>query len=98
MFEIVVEPDAALELEELPPFESRRILDEIERQLGMAPTRETRRRKRLVGVDPPWDQVGPVWRLRVGEFRVFYDVIPARRLLLVKAIRAKGRRTTGEIL
>ncbi len=58
----------------------------------------SRYRKELVGLVPPWDQVRPVWELRVGDYRVFYDVDAADRTVLVRAIRHKGRRTTGEIL
>ena len=36
--------------------------------------------------------------LRVGDFRVFYDIEPEQRLVLVRAVRSKGRKTTGEIL
>jgi mRNA-degrading endonuclease RelE of RelBE toxin-antitoxin system len=97
-YSIVVEPDALVELSELPSNEARRIVDEIERQLSKEPATETRRRKQLVGVEPPWDQAGPVWQLRIGDHRVFYDVDLRGRSVLVKAIRHKGRKRTGEIL
>jgi len=44
---------------------------------------------------PPWDAVPPVWELRVGEFRVFYDVSKTERTVHVQAIRKKpsGKRT-----
>ena len=64
----------------------------------MTPTMESRRRKTLLGVDPPWDQVGPVWQLRIGEFRVFYDVDDRLEQVVVRAVRRKARKTTGEIL
>ncbi len=48
---------------------------------------------------PPWDHVDPVWELRVGEYRVFYDVDQLRAIVSVRAIRHKPpRKTTGEIL
>jgi mRNA-degrading endonuclease RelE of RelBE toxin-antitoxin system len=46
---------------------------------------------------PPWDQVRPVWELKVGEYRVFYDVDEGRALVIVQAVRRKGRKRTGEI-
>jgi hypothetical protein len=47
---------------------------------------------------PPWDSVHPVWQLRVGDFRVFYDVDEAQQTVIVRAIRRKGSKTTEEIL
>ena len=38
------------------------------------PDRQTRNRKILVGLVPPWEHIPPVWELRIGEYRVFYDV------------------------
>lgn len=75
-----------------------RILDEIERLLGIEPTVETRRRKRLVGLAAPWQNVRPIWQLRIGEYRIFYDVDESTRLVSVRAIRRKGRKTTEETL
>ena len=47
----------------------------------------------------PWDQLGPVWQLSVGDFRVFYDVVEDDRLVIVRAVRRKpAHRTTDEIL
>jgi hypothetical protein len=40
--------------------------------------------------------VRPVWELRVGEYRVFYDVDSDRSVVIVQAIRREGRRTTGD--
>jgi mRNA-degrading endonuclease RelE of RelBE toxin-antitoxin system len=39
-----------------------------------------------------------VWQLRVGDFRVFYDVDEDREQVIIRAIRRKGRRSTKEIL
>ncbi len=47
---------------------------------------------------PPWDEVRQVWQLRVGDFRVFYDVDEERREVVVRAIRRKGSKTTKEVL
>jgi len=49
----------------------------------------------------PWDRIlanDTVWELRVGEYRVFYDVDSDRSVVIVQAVRRKGRRTTGETL
>ena len=76
-----------------------RILDKIEEQLTHEPTRETRNKKMLVGLAPPWEHVQPVWELRVGENRVFYDVDEDASVVIVRAVRYKPpHKTTEEIL
>jgi hypothetical protein len=58
-----------------------------------------RNRKLLPGLRPPWEQELPVWELRVGEWRVFYDVDVAQCIVTVRAIRHKPpHATTEEIL
>lgn len=73
-YEISIEELAAVELEALRVFDERRIVQAIEEQLSHQPTTVTRRRKRLDSLTPSFEHVAPVWELRVGEFRVFYDV------------------------
>ena len=41
---------------------------------------------------------GFVHQLRVGDFRVFYDVDETERVVIVMHVRRKGRKTTGEVL
>ena len=73
------------------------ILDEIDIQLTHEPVRETRNRKVLVGLVPPWEHVPPVWELRIGDYRVFYDVHEKEKMVMVRAIRHKPpHKTTGE--
>ena len=76
----------------------RRVLNAVEEKLRLEPARQDRRRKVLVGLVPPWDQVRPVWQLQVGEFRVFYDVDEEKTAVIVRAVRRKGRKMTEEIL
>jgi mRNA-degrading endonuclease RelE of RelBE toxin-antitoxin system len=71
---IEIMPTALRELADLGPFVGRPIVQAIEEQLTLQPTVPTRRRKRLEGLKPSFEAVPPVWELRVGEFRVFYDV------------------------
>ena len=76
-----------------------RILDRIEVQLAHEPTRQTRKRKVITGLVPPWEHEAPVWQLRVGGYRVFYDVSEAASVVTVRAIRYKPpHETTEEIL
>ncbi len=58
----------------------------------------SRRRKLLEGLVPSWDSAHPVSQLRVGDFRVFYDVDERAREVIVRAVRRKGTKMTEEIL
>lgn len=87
------------DLKKLRAYERKRILDGIEKQLTVEPTRKTRNRKILVGLIPPWEYVAPVWELRAGEYRVFYDVDETTSTVFVRVIRHKPpHKTTEEIL
>ena len=87
------------DIAELRSFERRRILDGIEAQLKYEPAQQTRNKKLLVGLKPPWEHAEPVWELRIGEYRVFYDIDDAAKIVMVRAIRHKPpHRTTEEIL
>ena len=93
MFEVAYHPDAAKELRALRANERARILDEIEKHLVEAPRRLTRSKKVL-----DLGEEGRVHQLRVGEYRVFYDVDEVERIVIVRHVRLKGRKTTGEVL
>jgi mRNA-degrading endonuclease RelE of RelBE toxin-antitoxin system len=57
------------DLRNMRAYDRRAVLDTIERVLPSTPTQTSKSRiKRLRGVD------SPQYRLRVGDFRVFYDV------------------------
>ena len=46
-----------------------------------------------------WEAVPPVWELRVGESRVFYDVSEEDSVVYVRAVRRKPRgKKTEDIL
>ena len=98
MFEILYEEAAQRDLRGLRVHEARRVMDEVDAQLATNPTRPARRKKLLEGLVPPWEAVRPVWQLRVGDLRVFYDVDKERQRVLVRAIRRKGTKTTREVL
>lgn len=87
------------DLADLRAHERVRILDSIEEQLRREPTRLARNRKILFGLIPPWEHAEPVWELRVGEYRVFYDVDEVASVVIVRTIRCKPpHKTTEEIL
>lgn len=99
MFRIQYAEGVAKDLRRIRTFDRARALDEIEEHLTRQPTQETRNRKLLRGLVPPWDSVLPVWELRVGQYRVFYDADDGSRIVQVRAIRRKPPgRTTGDIL
>ena len=98
LFTILYEEAAEGDLRAFRAYDVRRILDEVDAQLTTAPLNPSRRRKRLEGLIPPWNSMRPVWQLRVGDFRVFYDVDEEQQAVIVRAIRPKGTRTTEEIL
>ncbi|MBI4822872.1 MAG: type II toxin-antitoxin system RelE/ParE family toxin [Nitrospirae bacterium] len=63
------------------------------------PASLSRNRKILINLVPPWDAVPPVWELRVKQYRVFYDVDEAKKIVYVRAVREKPtNKTTEEIL
>ena len=65
----------------------------------MNPASEPGTGRLLDNLIPPWQTVAPIWELRVGEYRVFYDVSPTESVVDVRAVRRKRRGTkTEEIL
>jgi mRNA-degrading endonuclease RelE of RelBE toxin-antitoxin system len=97
-FDIEITDLAAEELRRIRLYDRRQIIQEIHRQLENQPTVVTRNRKRLDGAVPDFEHVAPVWELRVGEFRVFYDVEEFIRIVFVRAVRRKRQWQTTEDL
>ncbi len=99
MFEIEYAESVERDLLPLRAYHRKAVLDAIDRQLRHEPLTGTRRRKPLPGLIPPWEHVPPVWQLRVGEYRVFYDVDEDNRVVKVRAIRRKAaHKVTKDIL
>ena len=99
MYEIRLSEDVEIDLRKLSAYYRRAVLDAIEIQLRTEPMIETRNRKELASLVPPWTAEPPIWELRVGEHRVFYDVSEKERVVDVRAVRKKPPgRTTEEIL
>jgi mRNA-degrading endonuclease RelE of RelBE toxin-antitoxin system len=95
----------------LRAYEVRQIVDAVDEQLTHEPDRESKRKKIIrPGEDLPFEHLEPVWQLRVGEYRVFYDVAereeerpeiepPCEGVVSIRAVRHKpGHKTTREIL
>ena len=86
-------------MKSLRPYDRGVLLDAIELHLAHAPSVETHKRKRLRNLTPPFEAVAPIWQLRIGAFRVFYDVNEEARRIDIRAIRKKPAHfTTEEIL
>ena len=90
---------ASNDLKPFRTFDQRRITDAIKEQLQHQPTEATKNRKCLEGVEPEFDYEPPLWELRCGEFRVFYDVDQEGQVVHVRAIRRKDQgQTTEDVL
>ncbi len=87
------------DLQGLRARDRKHILNTIDQQLTHTPTQETRNKKIVVGLKPPWEHEEPVRELRIGKYRVFYDVNEEAQQVIVRAIREKPpHRTTEDIL
>lgn len=99
MFNILYSKDVARDLKKIRAYERTHILDRIEKQLRHEPYIETRNRKILVSLIPPWEYIEPVWELRIGEYRAFYDVDRESLTVIIRAIKHKPTdKITEEIL
>jgi len=83
MYEIEYTPEAIEDLKLFRRYEQQSIFDQIGEQLLYEPTIETRNRKKLRP-----NNVAE-YELRVGKFRVFYDVDEPAKIVKVEAIGYK---------
>ena len=99
MYEVEYTESAATHLAGMRLYDRAPVLEAIATQLTHQPNQPTRNRKKLLNLQPPWDFVEPLWELRVGEYRVFYDVDEQAKRVFVRAVRHKPlHKTTEEIL
>ena len=89
MYELRFATDVVDDLKRVRVHDRRRILDAIETQLSYQPTVATMNRKILVDLTPAWEANPPIWELRVGAYRVFYDVDEDQKEVYVRAVREK---------
>jgi mRNA-degrading endonuclease RelE of RelBE toxin-antitoxin system len=88
-FSIEYDQEAEDDLKAVRSFDQKRIVDAIAAHLRHTPTNTSGSRIKFLE-EPFWCQ----YRLRVGEFRVYYDVDePERRVNILRVLR-KGRKTT----
>ena len=82
-FEVDFSPDSQTHLRAIRKADQARIIAATEVQLGNEPMTPTRNRK------PMRSNLLATWELRVGNFRVYYDVNELERTVLVRAIGIK---------
>jgi mRNA-degrading endonuclease RelE of RelBE toxin-antitoxin system len=76
-FTVEISSHVEREITKLPHAIARLILDEIRARLSTDPIREIKTRiKRLTGFSPP------LYRLRVGDYRIYYRIAPPRVVIL----------------
>jgi mRNA-degrading endonuclease RelE of RelBE toxin-antitoxin system len=95
-YEIELTDLAFEELDALRAFDRRRIVDEMEEKLTYEPMVETRNRKQLRNPLPRFAHVGPVWELKVGSFRVIYNVSEELQTVYVRSVRQKKQGQTTQ--
>ena len=90
-YEIRFEPDARQHLRGMSAYDRAIVVAAIDVQLTHTPAEETRHRKQIDA------SLLGTWELRVGDFRVFYDVLESEAVLLIHAIGVKShnRLTVG---
>lgn len=83
MYQIEFTPEALDDLTALKKNEQTEILDSTEEQLRFEPATETRNRKRM--------RLNPVaeWELRIGRFRVLYNVEEEVKIVSIEAVGIK---------
>jgi mRNA-degrading endonuclease RelE of RelBE toxin-antitoxin system len=89
--------DLAIEhLAAMRAFEERRVIEAIDKHLAFEPNVPTRNRKCLRGASPPFNHVPPIWELKVGDMRVYYDVEAGNDAVYVRAVLKKRSHLTTE--
>ena len=80
--DIFLKPRAVADLDGLRKYDAAQIADAIEEHLTHEPTKESKSRiKRLRGIS------NPDYRLRVGDYRVFYNVdVDAHRVDVLRVM------------
>jgi len=87
MFKLELSRNALEDLKSLRKSDRVLVLDSSEKTLAQQPTQETRQKKLL--------RPNPLsrWELRIGSFRVFYDVDLESQVVLIKAVGWKDHNT-----
>jgi mRNA-degrading endonuclease RelE of RelBE toxin-antitoxin system len=98
MYAIEIARAALADLATLRVYDRARILAAIKAELSHTPTVAAGHRKMLRDLRPAWEHVPPLWQVRIGDYRVFYDTDEAGRVVYIRRVLRKGTKTTGEII
>jgi len=99
VYKVLVSEGVRGDLKGIKAYDQRAIVDQVEKQLKHEPRKQTRNRKLLHHLIPPFEAIAPIWELKVGDYRVFYDVGEEEKTVYVRAVRKKlPHQTTEEIL
>jgi mRNA-degrading endonuclease RelE of RelBE toxin-antitoxin system len=82
-YKVEFSPEALEHLDEFRKFDQQRIIDAVEAHLTHAPSKASRHRKLMRS------NLVATRELRVGDFRVYYDVDDSLKLVLIRAIGLK---------
>ena len=86
-FDLILAPDAAKALRQLPGRQRAEVRDALARHLRFEPTKTSKSRiKRLRGLSQPQ------YRLRVNDIRVFYDVTETAVEILAIIAKAEAQK------
>jgi mRNA-degrading endonuclease RelE of RelBE toxin-antitoxin system len=97
-FRLEVSESALKDLKTLRAYDRKRIVEAIDEQLAHQPDVETRNRKCLPDVKPTFEHRPPLWELRVGVYRILYDVDGEAGVVSIRAVRQKLPDQTTENL
>ena len=99
MFEILFSADVERDLKNIPRYHRNRRVDDIQQKLSHEPTVPRKNKTLLINLAPPWKAASAIWEIRVGNYRIFYDVDEVQEVVYIRAVREKPRgKTTKEIL
>lgn len=96
MYEVVFSAGVEKDLKKIRAYDRKIILAAVAEQLAHSPAVPTRNRKLLVNLIPSFEVTPPIWELRIGNYRVFYDLDEERRKVCVRAVRKKPAHQTAE--
>lgn len=88
-YDVIIHEPAAGQLKELRAFDRQLLVEKLRKHLVYQPSVKTRNRKPLGEIRTSFKYAPPLWELRVGEFRVFYDIDGTRNTVNVRSVRRK---------
>ena len=85
-YEVILKRSAVNDMDSLRKYDAAAIADMMEKHLARAPGRESKSRiKRLRGIE------NPDYRLRIGEYRIFYNIEESQSRVIVLRVMHKDQ-------